>query len=283
MFVALTIDLDSKNQNIKNDVENLDFNFKKELLQFLKEIKKPVTFFTREDQQTIESNESLIPFVKSMSENFDIEIGWHPHFFEKNNTIKNLDYLLQCLKDVWQKTEWVRECKIVRIGACQNSNEIMDWLSDKFIIDSSAMPGCVRKDSFRNYDWETTKQSPYFPNREDYRTPGDLKILEIPISTIFVKTNYDTYPKRRIVNLNYKCEIFKESINNNIEELKNTNCIVTCSHADELEFGYENDLYCFGIETYLKNISFLEEKFEIQYTKLEDYANWWKSSYTTNK
>ena len=279
MFLALTIDVDSKNQNNRNfDTKNLDFDFEEEIKMFLNLAQKP-TFFVRTDHQTIErfGNRYVFDMIERLCLTYDVEIGWHPHFFDGFGPIFNHNLLLDKIQDVWSKNEYLKEVGSIRIGSCQNSNEIMTWLSDKFVLDSSAMAGCARKDSLRNYDWSITKLTPYFPNRFDCRTNGDLPILEIPITTFMTMAKYDEFPKRRVLNCNLHTNIFRDAIDNNYKELAALDCIVACSHADELQTGYVDDLYCFGMETYFKNLSYLEEVFDVEYTKLIDFADWWNS------
>lgn len=152
MFLIITLDVDSQNQNNKYfDTKNICFDFEKEINTFLKKLDKPTTFFVRTDYQTIEKfgNEHVFNLIRKITKNFDVELGWHPHFFEKYKPIRNLKKLLDNLKDIWNKVEWIHHSKCVRIGSCQNSNEIMRWLAKNFEIDSSAMPKCKREDEIR--------------------------------------------------------------------------------------------------------------------------------------
>jgi len=77
----------------------------------------------------------------------------------------------------------------VRMGWNAMSNEIMEALDQNGIMtDASAIPGDYCKGKFGGrdnfYDWRDTPQEPYHPSHRDYKTPGGMNILEVPISTL---------------------------------------------------------------------------------------------------
>jgi len=77
----------------------------------------------------------------------------------------------------------------VRMGWNAMSNETMEILDQSgVIVDASAIPGnyCGGKFGGRDnfYNWRSVPQKPYHPNHQDYRSPGEMKILEVPISTL---------------------------------------------------------------------------------------------------
>jgi hypothetical protein len=104
-------------------------------------------------------------------------------------------------KDPEHEAEIVRHCvdmfktkfgfspSSVRMGWNTMSNEIMRALdASGLIVDSSAIPGtfCSGKFDKRDniMDWSRAPSAPYRPSYDDYQSPGDMKILEIPISTL---------------------------------------------------------------------------------------------------
>ena len=77
----------------------------------------------------------------------------------------------------------------VRMGWNTMSNKIMITLEESgIIVDASAIPGnyCSGKFSRRDnfYDWRGTPRYPYHPSAKDYRLPGQMSILEMPIRTL---------------------------------------------------------------------------------------------------
>jgi hypothetical protein len=76
----------------------------------------------------------------------------------------------------------------VRMGWNAMSNEIMTTLDAcGLLVDASAIPGTFSLGKFGNrdniYDWSRTPNEPYHPSYEDYQSPGNMNILEVPIST----------------------------------------------------------------------------------------------------
>jgi len=77
----------------------------------------------------------------------------------------------------------------IRMGWNAMSNEIMRTLdANGLLVDSSAVPKAFCSGKFGNrdniMDWSRTPNIPYHPSYDDYQSPGDMKILEIPISTL---------------------------------------------------------------------------------------------------
>ena len=76
----------------------------------------------------------------------------------------------------------------VRMGWHTMNNDIMRTLdASGVLVDSSAIPGtsCSGKFGKRDnvYDWSRAPRVPYHPSYDDYQALGNMKILEIPIST----------------------------------------------------------------------------------------------------
>jgi hypothetical protein len=77
----------------------------------------------------------------------------------------------------------------VRMGWFTMSNEIMKTLETCGLqVDASALPGASSFGKFNGrdniFDWSRAPSIPYHPHQDDYQSPGNMKILEIPIAGI---------------------------------------------------------------------------------------------------
>lgn len=77
----------------------------------------------------------------------------------------------------------------VRMGWNTMSSEIMRTLdANGLLVDASAIPGTFSSGKFGKrdniYDWSRTPTIPYHPSSNDYQSPGNMKILEMPLSTL---------------------------------------------------------------------------------------------------
>ena len=156
----------------------------------------PVTWFIRVDNGPV-YDEMLTLYrekilkLKSLGD----EIGIHIHTWVWDSTLAQ-----------WKQTlDPDEESKIVvnslslfkknlnfsplsaRMGWNTMSNAIMQTLDQNcLMVDSSAIPGTSssgkisKRDNF--YDWSRAPKTPYHPDSKDYQSPGNLKILEMPIS-----------------------------------------------------------------------------------------------------
>lgn len=76
-----------------------------------------------------------------------------------------------------------------RMGWNAMSNSIMKSLDDNnIIVDASALPNHICQGKFGErdniYDWSSAPRKPYHPSNLNYRDPGNMRILEIPITTL---------------------------------------------------------------------------------------------------
>jgi hypothetical protein len=159
--------------------------------------KFPITWLVRVDDGPMQGSMFDL-YRKEMVElksNGD-EIGIHIHTFAWN---PELSKWVQT-KDPTLETRIVRRSIAtfkrktgfaplsVRMGWYTMSNEIMRTLdANGLLVDSSAIPGTYSSGKFGErdniYDWVKAPNVPYHPNYDDYQTPGNMRILEIPIST----------------------------------------------------------------------------------------------------
>lgn len=248
------------------------------IVNFVERFQRPITVFAREDAETIQEfgTNYFYDLVNSMQRFAPIEIGWHPHIFDDGgNAVREEAVLLSELRKILNQSRFVQHCKLVRVGACQGGNSIMSFLAESFDIDSSAMSRCTRKDSLRWYDWSETHGGVYYPSVTDYRVPGDLThdILEVPITTLDIFAPYDDLPKRRILNPSVRASLFQKSVVDSKSYLASLDCLVVACHAEELEPGYMNDLYVYGLDNFFDNLHFLEGAFDCEYTDFQDMYN----------
>lgn len=77
----------------------------------------------------------------------------------------------------------------VRMGWNTMSNSIMKALDENgLLVDASGMPGKRSEGKFNRrdniYDWSRITSLPYHPSTEDYQSPGKMRIMEMPISSL---------------------------------------------------------------------------------------------------
>jgi hypothetical protein len=191
---------------------------------------------------------------------FNVELGWHPHFYDGIKVQKDSNIVIRELYELYYDCESIRNMKSVRIGGGFMDNNIMSVLNNlNFAIDSSCMPACKRDDDNRKYDWSSSGNNAYYPFIYDYQTPGDphLGILEIPMTTILIPAPYDNFAKRRYINPAIRKEIFQPAFSRYCHFLP---YIVLTFHPDQLIEGYEDDLYKYGMDNFISNMEFIEKE-----------------------
>jgi hypothetical protein len=165
------------------------------------------------------------------------EIGWHPHLYRKSGR-----RWIQETRPVYLIDDLQQSCQAVReegfspissrIGEGFHSNGIMNELAKLGIkADSTAMPGRVRMDSERSIDWQVTPSHPYYPSKADHRIPGEgedrIGVLEVPLSMIETKVEYDRYPLRRYIDLSFYNSVIREGLQ---AYIKGSDYLVSVTH-----------------------------------------------------
>ena len=192
------------------------------------------------------------------------EIGWHPHLYRRfeNKWVQETRqiHISKILKD--SHTAMIKEGFSPissRIGEAFQSNEIMLKLCKMGIkIDSTAMPGRVRIDGDRCIDWSGTPQNPYNPSNTDYRLSAKgndtINILEVPMSMIETKTDYDKVSLKRYVDLSFKNSIIKDGLE---DYIRDNNYLVSITHPSTV-FPLSEKKHCliaFDISEVEKNLN----------------------------
>lgn len=261
--LIVSADADSINQNNRHfDVVNISFDYQREareLFRFLDGEEIPLSLFVRADQQ-VEDGFGDIGFVHSMLQEVatpNVRSFWHFHSYDDGRPWRDVAGLC---RDVRRFHPRARELfggnKAVRIGSGQGGGLLMATLQELgYEIDSSALPGLLRQDEHRHYDWLTTPQHPYFPSKDDYRSPGasPLSILELPLTTIPFKASYDLHPKLRQLNPCYRPEIFQAAVDDHSFE----DVVIVSFHVEEMVSGYRDDLFLYGLNNFRRNFDYL--------------------------
>ena len=188
-------------------------------------------------------------------------IGWHPHCYtfqdgkwiqntDEKSVLKELKYLLPYAKE--------HNLDIVRMGWGYQTNKTMQFFdAHDFLIDSSCIARPKYKWESTIKDWEVSTNRPYHPSKNDYRVSGydRLKILEVPITTVYMPVDTDTERVKRYINLSFYNRILSKPTE---EWIKNANFMVTITHPYELSSGLEHSVISFGMDEFEKNLDFIK-------------------------
>src|SRR5262249_29889442 len=146
------------------------------------------------------------------------ELGWHPHLYEKRVDPSG-DERYFPIRDEAAACEQIVSTfraigraglafESVRIGEAWHASRAMCTLDTLGLrVDSTAIPGRSRNDDVLSFDWRPTPAQPYHPSRKDHRVPAapgseeSLAILEIPMTTVPIRADYDREPLARYLNL----------------------------------------------------------------------------------
>lgn len=189
------------------------------------------------------------------------EINWHIHTYkqavrrwlqitDENELVARFLADYETVKHISQINS-----NIVRIGECVMNNSLMAAMGKAGIsMDSSALPGRGRFDKDKYFDWRTTTNQIYCPSITDYRSPGGQhhNIIEVPMTTIFMKADYDDTPLLRYFNLAFRTEILFQNMDNYIRQ---NNFLVAITHPFEiLNQGATHKLVGYEIDIFHQNL-----------------------------
>ncbi|MEW6368886.1 MAG: hypothetical protein AB1714_30015 [Acidobacteriota bacterium] len=294
--VIVTCDLDAENQNnARFEIDSPAFDYRSELgeaYNYFADNGTPLTVFVRIDRQVTRFYDDYFVHELALrayesSRRPDVQFGWHPHCFRctegGSDLIREETEIVEELLDVFARTSaLLRHFTSVRIGALQSGNEVMRCIEDMgFRFDSSALAGCRRQDRHRHYDWSRASNRPYRPSVNDYQASGDPahSFLEVPITTVPMRTSYDSVPRLRAINPVIRPEILRPALAEALPELQRLGFMVVLFHADELKTGYQDDLYTYGMENFRRAMDHVDDTLlhgiPHEYVKLEDFR--WES------
>ncbi|MGB8166688.1 MAG: hypothetical protein WCF18_04305 [Chthoniobacteraceae bacterium] len=193
------------------------------------------------------------------------EIGFHPHLYRLTGGEWRQETDSTALRE--QLTEVLAAMRAAgfaprssRIGEAFGSNEVMAALDELGLqCDSTAMPGRVRRDAERQLDWAPTPQSPYHPSIADYRQPGtpELRLLQVPMSMIETKAEYDRAPLLRYADLSFHHEVMRAGLT---AFLTTAPLLVTVTHPSTVLPGIapqRHGLLSFDIGNFRRNLDFI--------------------------
>ncbi len=246
----------------------------------------PVTWFVRADMQVKDITGNAMGLFRGWRDFWDGveesggETAWHPHLYKRNGRrwvpIRDPKRLRSAAEKIWHElsgAEWNPVTS--RMGESVGSNELMQFLDTIGIkTDSSALPGRVRDDGQRWFDWENTPDTPYHPARGDYRRSSrahgtsdrvkseePLSLLEIPFTMAEIVAPYDSEKSsgtqiRRYIDLSFDCEILRNGIGGSLKNSDYLMLVVHPMQAAGLEIP-EGGLVVGGAATMRKNLEMI--------------------------
>ncbi len=226
------------------------------------------TWFVRSDNQLHELYGShtflLEQFASLWSGCSDAgdEIAWHPHLYrlkadawvQETDAAELRRKLIESHAAVCKAG---RRPFASRIGEAYCSNEIMATLDSLGIgADSTGMPGRRRVDGQRSIDWTGTPRSPYHPSHADYRVPGapHRNLVEIPMSIVPVRADYDADPFPRYVDLSFHPRALADGIG---EYVRTAELLVTMTHPSGVLSDLSDrahGLISFSVDAFKENL-----------------------------
>ncbi|MEN0651598.1 MULTISPECIES: hypothetical protein [Hyphobacterium] len=180
----------------------------------------PVTWFVRVDNQIadiygrpghlLEQHRGLFEDLRARGD----EIAWHPHLYRRKDEgweqeTDDAALLTAMQAAIADMRALGFEPRCGRIGEAYGSTGLMAAFDACGIpYDSTAMSGRKRIDGERSIDWLDTPRTAYRPSKSDHRVPGSPAhdVIEIPMSMLKVKADYDAEPFLRYLDLSYRTE-----------------------------------------------------------------------------
>jgi hypothetical protein len=263
----------------------LIFEKKINYIQKILNINFPITWFLRCDDTVkyeLGSEDGFLFLIKNFIERRKKKgdyFGFHPHLYQLKKKkwilIKDNFILKKKLYRFIKKWEsfFFNQKKISRIGDLYMNNFILKILDDnQFFLDTTALPGRKRFDDFFSFDWSKTKNKPYHPSINNYQVTGikTRRILELPISTINFKSNYDKFRLNRYLNPAFKNTYLINSIN----QLKFTKNIISLTHPFEFLDLHKNknNLFSESQDEIINNFKLILKFFKrINFKSLNNY------------
>lgn len=280
LYITFDVDPDySENVRSRNEITWHGLENIPNIQQALASRKMPFTFFVRVDNQIADFYGDFLGIYNKYQYLWEKliadgnEFGWHPHLYAKNEGGYIPERTPEVCRDIlaraWESVLTLPfKVSSCRIGEAWHSNLTMQTL-DKFglKIDSTAVPGRKRDDAARQFDWEITTNTPYFPSIKDYRVPDiqdSLDIFEVPMTTVPILTCYDSVPVNRYLNPTFKPDLFSPAFEKYVTNLdhQHDHHIVIIFHPDETLGRPANDLHKYGLETCVENIDSIQSSLE---------------------
>jgi hypothetical protein len=257
-------------------------------------IKMPATWFIRSDQviyETFGSYSALFDQVsKQLGTTMDThELGWLPQVYTidgHDNSLANdigptvLQIAHEALCDAGYSI------KSTRMGDCYHTNQTMGILNHLRIkYDCSALPHRVKNDGGWDINWSLTGNSPYQPSVNDYRVPGTpgYELIEIPLTMIPIKADYDDVPLSRYLNPCYKEKYLWQNAKRVIENSDYIHCVMHPDEVIQADKSHAHPLVAYSynnvIDNLLKMVEIcMQEDDDVEFCTVSDFGNHLKES-----
>lgn len=301
-FISITVDADPDDTTITGQRNKLQWGgleYVRDFREAVAEVDAVVTWFVRADDQIAHlcgSYEFLLQqhqaFWEFARRNGD-EIALHPHLYtldESGGSYRALRDPDACCEQLARIHTSLHRAgynfESIRIGEGLQSTELMQCVDRLgYAVDSTAIPGRVRNDALRSFDWSGTTNAPYHPSRDDFRIagPNGLGVLEVPMTTAAFKADYDSEPKLRYMSLSYRSDIFARGFEEYVKRSGSgeARSVVFIVHPGEL-FGaeranahgglYSFDLACVGANLGMALKSIASTGATYSFVRIVDFA-----------
>ncbi len=160
-------------------------------------------------------DEESVAFLRSVENRAELGTHLHSEFIgpDENLLSDNTDHYQSDFSSDTEREKLVNLTQIFirtfgyrprsfRAGRFGVSRDTLSFLQELgYLIDSSVTPDIMWKNTNGNsVNFHGAPYQPYFPSSRDFRKPGELKILEVPVSTINPKLmKLPPWMKRRII------------------------------------------------------------------------------------
>lgn len=278
--VFLTVDVEGDWSLFPNEQKIFDVNLIIKNLSILDsliekakkqlDINIPVTWFIRCDESVRVNLGAYDGLLKKLSsfilekKNIGDDFGLHPHLYsfstEENNqslTHGEIIYQIDEAVGAW-KNFFGQTPELSRIGEARMCNLIAAELEKhNILIDSTALPGRSRSDNGFQFDWTATRSTIYKPSMDNYQVTSNevsknYKFYEAPFAMIPTKSDIDTKPINRYLNLGYKSNILQPAFSS-LKEKKDIICVVH-PHEVTKKDSVEHSVISYNEEEFLLNI-----------------------------
>lgn len=189
------------------------------------------------------------------------EIAFHPHLSRQAQT-EDSGRLVR--EEIAEAHAAVRAAGYVpvssRLGEAFGSNAAFAALREAGLAaDSTAMPGRIRRDETRWFDWSATPARPYRPSATDCRVPGqpECGLWEVPMTMVPVWADYDEAPLARYVDLSFHPAALREGL---AAALAGAPLLVTVTHPSTILPGIgprRHGLLAFEALAFRQNLGFI--------------------------
>jgi hypothetical protein len=279
LYLSVTVDVDNDGVATASERTRLSWDALEQvpaLAQTFAALGLRTTWFVRADTQLEEiygSTDHLLNEHERWWSAFRAagdEIAWHPHVYRRDvdgSYVPETDEarFVAALERSWTDLEQRGYAfASARVGEGYCTNGVMACLQAcRLRADSTAIPGRVRADDQRRFDWAPTPNRPYRPSAADYRVEGNgvaNGLIEVPMTTATFEAAYDPRPLLRYMNPAYHHDVFRAGFDRYIAELGRDgapSALTLIVHPEETVAAREpHGLYAFSASTVQQNLEY---------------------------